>query len=78
MRQRQTLKHNKSHKTNKMRIKTYTAFVPKTIKASKSAMNSFKKSLTRIFNNTTRRIKKTAKLVNYGTAKTIKTISRKS
>lgn len=64
-------------KTYKNKITQYTAFIPKTLKATKSVGKSVMNKIEYIFNNTTKKIRKSTKLINMRTAKSIRALTKK-
>lgn len=68
--------HN-NNKRNKSTIKRYTAFVPKTIKASKAATNLVLKKLNYFLNNTAKTIKKSTKNIDKVASKSIHSLTKK-
>jgi len=67
----------KVHSRNKSNIKRYTAFVPKTLKASKTATNSVLKKINYFLNNTAKTIKKSTKNIDKVASKSINSLTKK-
>jgi hypothetical protein len=67
----------KTSKRSKSQIKQYTAFVPKTMKATKTAGNTIMKKINYFFTNTTKTLKRRAKMLDKQTAKTIGSLTRR-
>jgi hypothetical protein len=67
---RRTQKRHKSH------LKRYTAFVPKTLKATKSVGTAAVKRINYYINSTKKTIKKTTAMIDKTAAKSIRTLSK--
>ena len=67
----------KASKTRKSQIKQYTAFVPKTMKATKAAGNTIMKKIDYFFKSSRKSLKKGAKMLDKRTAKTIGSLTRR-
>ena len=61
----------------KIKLKKYTAFVPKTLKATKNVGKSTIKKINYFFNNTARTIKKTTKMLDKRAAKSIRSLTKR-
>lgn len=68
---RKTVKHNKSQ------IKQYTAFVPKTVKATKTIGNTIIKNINYFLKSTTKTIKSGTKMLDKRTAKSIRSLTKR-
>lgn len=66
-----------THKKNKSQIKRYTVLVPKTLKATKAIGNSVVKKLNYFLNNTVKSIRKTTKMIDKKTAKSIRSFTKR-
>jgi RNase P subunit RPR2 len=58
-------------------IKKYTAFVPRTLKASKNMGKIAVKRINYFLRNTAKKIKKTTKMLDRRTAKSIRSLTKK-
>lgn len=58
-------------------IKKYTAFVPKTLRASKNVGKTAAKKINYFLRNTAKKIKKTAKMLDRRTAKSIRSLTKR-
>lgn len=67
----------RTHKRSKSQLKRYTAFVPKTLKATKVAGSSIIKKINYFFNNTAKAIRKTTKKFDKVTAKSIRSLTKR-
>jgi hypothetical protein len=67
----------KSVKHRKSQIKQYTAFVPKTVKATKAAGNTIMKKIDYFFKSTRKSLKQGAKMLDKRTAKSIGSFTRR-
>lgn len=70
-------KTHKTHKTVKGSLKRYTAFVPRTLKATKSVGTSVVKKINYFLNNTVKTIKKTTRMLDRKTAKSIHSLTKR-
>jgi hypothetical protein len=64
-------------KTLKNKIMKYTAFAPKTIKATKNVGRKSIKKIKYFLNNTTKTFKKLSKSIDKTTAKSIRSLTKK-
>jgi hypothetical protein len=58
-------------------IKKYTAFVPKTLRASKNVGKAAAKKINYFLRNTAKKIKKTANMLDKRTAKSIRSLTKR-
>ena len=58
-------------------IKKYTAFVPKTLRASKNVGKTAAKKINYFLRSTAKKIKKTAKMLDRRTAKSIRSLTKR-
>jgi hypothetical protein len=61
----------------KIKLKKYTAFVPKTLKATKNVGKSTIKKINYFLNNTAKTIKKTTKMLDKRAAKSIRSLTKR-
>ncbi len=61
----------------KSQIKRYTAFVPKTLKASKNVGKAAIQKLNYFLRNATRKVRKTTKMIDSRTAKTLRSLTKR-
>lgn len=64
-------------KTSKKGILKYTAFVPRTMSATKSLGTTALKKINYFFTNSTRKLKKSTKNLDKKTAKAIRSLTRR-
>lgn len=69
------MKRKSRRSTNQ--IKKYTAFVPKTLRATRNVGKYTIKKLNYFLRNTAKKIKNTTKLLNRGAARSIRSITKK-
>jgi hypothetical protein len=67
----------RERKTLKGHLKRYTAFIPKTLKATKAVGNSVVKKINYFLNSTAKTIKKTTRIIDKKTAKSIKSLTKR-
>jgi hypothetical protein len=66
-----------TQKRRKSYLKKYTAFVPKTVKATKAVGSSIIKKINYIFNSGFKTLKKTTKYMDKTTAKSIRSLTKR-
>jgi ERCC4-type nuclease len=64
-------------KSMKSKLKRYTAFVPKTLKATKNVGKSTVKKINYFLRKTVKTVKKTTKMLDGRTAKTIRSLTKR-
>jgi hypothetical protein len=58
-------------------LKKYTAFVPKTLKATRNLKKSTMKRFSYFLNQSSKTVKNTAKFINQQTAKTLRSLTKR-
>lgn len=66
-----------ARKTRNNRIKKYTAFVPKTMKATKNTGKKILSNINFFLNKTNKTVKTTAKMLNRKAAQSIRSFTKK-
>ncbi len=66
-----------TRKSHNNKIKKYTAFVPKTVKATKNTGRKILNKINLFLNKTNKTVKKTTKMLNRRTASTIRSFTKK-
>jgi hypothetical protein len=61
----------------KVKLRRYTAFVPKTLKATKNVGKSTLKKLNYFLNNTAKTLKKTTTMLDKRAAKSIRSLTKR-
>ncbi len=61
----------------KVKLRRYTAFVPKTLKATKNVGKSTLKRINYFFNRTAKTLKKTTKMLDKRAAKSIRSLTKR-
>lgn len=67
----------KTYKNRKNGASQYTAFIPKTLKATKNVGKKTVKKINYFFNNTTKSLKRFAKGIDKKTASSIRSLTRR-
>jgi hypothetical protein len=70
------MKHKSIKKSNNQ-ITKYTAFIPKTLRATKNVGKFTIKKINLFLRRTTNTVKRTTKMLNRGTAKSIRSLTKK-
>jgi hypothetical protein len=67
----------KTYKRNKVGIKTYTALIPKTMKATKAVGSSVIKKINYFLSSAANTVKKTTKTFDKKTARSIRSLTKR-